>query len=154
MLVVTNRKFHYLLPALVVMGLSGCGGPYDASVEGMVTLDGSPVPSGAVAFIPTGGGPPGYALSDQSGRYEVFTGREAGLPSGEYSVTVVAREEPKEKRTKDGGPPPPGKRLTPAWYGSSTASPLRFTVEPGSNDIQIDLTSEPPHGQQPQRRRS
>lgn len=137
----------------VLATMIGCGGPYDSSVEGVVTLNGDPVASGAVAFIPAGGGPPAYALTDAAGKYEVYTGSEAGLSSGAYGVTVVAREPPKEKQSKLGGPPKPGKQLTPPWYGSSKATPLNFDVKPGSNDIDLELNSDPPPDWNPPRRR-
>ena len=135
------------------VALGGCGGAYDSTVKGVITLDGNPVTAGAVAFIPSSGGSLGYARTDRSGWYEVFTGNELGLPSGEYGVTVVAREAPKETHSKLGGPPPPGARITPPWYGSSKTSPLNYTVEPGSNKIPLDLTSEPPSGWKPPKRK-
>jgi hypothetical protein len=132
---------------LAVVALTGCGGPYDASVAGVVTLDGSVVPTGAISFVPANGGPPAYAIVDQSGKYQVFTGREAGLPSGEYNVTVVARES-STTPSDGGGPPPPGKAITPRWYASLKTSGLTFKVEPGSNNINLELTSTPPAGWQ------
>lgn len=133
--------------------MCGCGGAYDATVEGVVTLDGSPVPSGSISFVPADGGPSAYARSDTSGHYEVYTGSEAGLPPGDYEVTVVAREAPKVKQSKDGGPPPPGKQLTPPWYASSASTPLNFSVQPGSNDVNLELTTDPPPDWNPPKRR-
>ncbi len=151
-----NRWMGSLFLAFACVALGGCGGVYDSTVKGVVTLDGNPVVAGAVAFIPSGGGSLAYARTDQSGRYKVFTGNEVGMPSGQYGVTVVAREAPKETHSKLGGPPPPGKRITPPWYGSSKSSPLNYNVEPGSNVISLELTSEPPPGWNPPkgRRRS
>ena len=148
-----KRRKQNLLLASALAALAGCGGVYDASVEGLVTLDGSPIPAGSVAFIPSSGGSPAYAQSDSSGRYEVYTGKEAGLPPGKYDVTVVARAAPTEKRSKSGGPPPPGKQITPPWYGSSKSSPLNYTVESGSNEIDIALTSVTPADWNPKGRR-
>jgi hypothetical protein len=128
---------------------AGCGGPYDATVSGEVTLDGNSVPSGAVAFVGTGGGASAYAQIDKSGHYEVFTGKEEGLPSGSYSVTVVSREPPASARSESGGPPQPGKPITPAWYQNPSTSGLNFTVEPGDNEIDLALTSTPPPGWKP-----
>ena len=132
--------------SLTLISLAGCGGRHEASVRGVVTLDGNPVSAGAVAFIPAEGGSPAYAQTDSSGRYEVYTGREAGLPPGRYGVTVVAREVPEEAYSADGGPGRPGKRITPTWYGSARTTPLEFTVEPGANKIDLELSSEPPPG--------
>ena len=146
------RWLGSLCMAVACVALGGCGGAYDATVKGVVTLDGNPVTAGAVAFIPSAGGSLGYARTDRAGRYEVFTGNESGLPSGEYGVTVVAREAPKETHSKLGGPSQPGKRITPPWYGSSKSSPLSYTVEPGSNKISLELSSEPPPGWKPPKR--
>ncbi len=133
----------------VLLVAAGCGSAYDATVSGEVTLDGSPVGKGAVAFISTAGGPPAYAQIDASSRYEVFTGKEAGLPPGSYGVTVVSREPPAVERTKLGGPPPPGKSITPEWYQNASTSGLNFTVEPGHNEINLELTTTPPAGWKP-----
>ncbi len=131
----------------IVIGLVGCGGVYDASVQGVVTLDGNPVPTGAISYVPTNGGPQAYALVDQAGNYEVFTGREAGLPPGEYGVTVVSRKS-STTPSAGGGPPPPGEPITPRWYASANTSGLKFNIEPGSNDIDLKLTTQPPAGWQ------
>ncbi len=153
MLVAKRRRVRCLLLALVLAGVGGCGGAFDATVEGVITLDGDPVPAGAIAFIPADGGPLGYARTDSSGNYEVFTGNEAGLQTGQYGVTVVARESPAETHSKLGGPAAPGKRITPPWYGSSRSSPLTYDVVLGSNEIDITLTSEAPADWKPKNRK-
>jgi hypothetical protein len=125
---------------------TGCGGPYDSSVSGLVTLDGNVVPRGTVTYQPVTGGPPALAQIDDSGSYEVWTGREEGLPSGEYAVAVSANEPPTSQTSAKGGPPPPGKAITPVWYRSTETSGLKYTVESGSNEINLELTSTPPAG--------
>lgn len=136
-----------------MVAVAGCGGTYDATVSGVVSLDGNPVPRGTVAFIPAASGPPAFAPIESSGAYTVKTGREAGLPAGEYHVTVTANEAPTTQQSATGGPPPPGKPLTPAWYRSKESSGLKFTVAPGNNEINIELTSQPPAGWNPAGRR-
>ncbi len=124
----------------------GCGGTYDATVSGAVTLDGNQLSRGTVAYHPVSGGPAAYARIGGDGSYSVQTGREEGLPSGEYEVTVVANEPPVEKQSNLGGPPAPGKPITPPWYRTKQSSGLRFTVEAGDNDINLELKSQPPAG--------
>ena len=70
------------------------------------------------------------------------TGREEGLPSGDYDVTVTANEPPAATQNGGGGPPPPGKAITPIRYRSKATSGLSFVVEPGDNEINLKLTSE------------
>jgi hypothetical protein len=137
---------------LLLVNFAGCGGPYDATVTGVVTLDGKVVPRGTVAYQPAAGGPPAYARIEENGSYVVRTGREEGLPSGEYSVTVTANEPPATTQTASGGPPPPGKPITPLWYRTKNTSGLSFTVSPGDNEINLELKSQPPPGWNPRRR--
>jgi hypothetical protein len=141
------------IPLSALIGVVGCGGPYDASVSGVVTLDGNVVPRGTVAFQPVAGGPPAYGPIADDGSYTIRTGREEGLPSGEYAVTVTANELPTVQQTASGGPPPPGKAITPPWYRSKETSGLRFTVESGANGFDLELKSQPPPGWKPAGRR-
>jgi len=133
--------------------VAGCGGPYDASVSGTVTLDGVAVPRGTVSYHPTAPGPAAYARIEEDGSYSVRTGREEGLPSGEYLVTVISSEPPAVSQSAAGGPPPPGRPITPLWYRTTETSGLRFTVQPGHNEINLELTTQPPAGWNPGRRR-
>jgi hypothetical protein len=135
-----------------ILLISGCGESYDSSIEGTVTLNGQVVPAGLVAFHPVSPGPAAYAVIEQDGSYAVRTGREASLPSGEYQVSVVANEPPTIERSAQGGPPPPGKDITPAWYRSKETSGLLFKIEPGSNEINLELTTTPPAGWKPPKR--
>jgi hypothetical protein len=136
----------------LLAGFAGCGGPYDSTVSGVVTLDGKVVPRGTVAYQPSAGGPAAYARIEENGAYVVHTGREEGLPSGEYSVTVTANEPPAVTQTQSGGPPPPGKPITPPWYRTKNTSGLNFTVSPGDNEINLELKTQPPPGWNPRRR--
>jgi hypothetical protein len=138
-----------MLAGSILFTALGCGGAYDASVSGVVTLDGNSVNKGAIAFIPESSGPAAYAQIDSSGEYNVFTGMEAGLPSGDYKVTVVSREPPETTHSKLGGPPAPGKAVTPPWYAMVGSSPLQFQVAPGANEINLELKSTPPPGYKP-----
>lgn len=135
----------------VAAGLTGCGGPYDATVSGVVMLNSTPLSRGTVKFTPEQVGPSAYGLIDSSGSYEIMTGREYGLPSGPYIVTVVANE-PSIPNKELGLPPTPGNLITPPWYRDPRHSPLRYNVEPGTNEINLELSSQPPPGWNPRRR--
>jgi len=141
----------WIAAALLAIGIAGCGGTYDSSVSGTVTLDGNPVPRGTVAFIPVASGPPAFGGIESDGSYSVRTGREDGLPTGEYQVTVIANEPPAVQQSASGGPPPPGKPITPVWYRAKDTSGLKYTVESGDNEINLELTSQPPAGWNPGR---
>ncbi len=133
---------------LAVMGLVclvGCGGPFDATLQGKVTLDGETVPSGMVTFSSAGpDGTSAYAKVSESGEYQVKTGQEYGLNVGDYAVTIVSREKTGTLYGANGGPPPAGKLITPKWYRAPSTSGLNVTVKSGKNNFDIELTSEPP----------
>lgn len=126
--------------------IAGCGGSYQSSAYGTVTLDGKVVPRGNIAFQPLAGGPAAYAQISEDGSYVVQTGREGGLPAGDYLVSVTANEAPAITQGGNGGPPPPGKLITPVWYRSKETSGLKYTVQPGKNVINLELKSQPPAG--------
>jgi hypothetical protein len=130
----------------------GCGSPYDASVSGIATLENAPLTTGTVKFTPEQSGPSGYGSIGTDGSYSIMIGREEGLPSGSYVVTVVANEESIPNKNPS-LPPAPGKPITPLWYRDPATSPLKVTVEAGSNDVPLNLTAVPPPGWKPPRRR-
>jgi hypothetical protein len=133
--------------ALLATSFTGCGGSSnEATLQGVLSLDGAPVPAGSISFVPSAGGAQAYAMSDDSGNFEAYTGREPGLLPGDYKATVVARERPQVNQTASGGPAPAGKAITPRWYASPDTTTLAFNVAPGSNDINLELTTQPPAG--------
>jgi len=150
---VTQKYGLLMVATLTSVAMSGCGGVYDASVSGVVQLDGKPVHRGTVCYNPAGNGPSAYGRIESDGSYFLRTGREEGIPSGQYKVTVVANEPPAEKRSETGGPPPAGKLITPAWYKSAKTSGLDYSIESGSNEINLELTSEPPPDWEPKPKR-
>lgn len=116
---------------------SGCGGK-PSEVSGTVTLDGVPLKRGTVGFAPVGGGMRASGPIESDGSYSLSTNRDAGLEPGEYTVSVVSRE-PGPPATS--GPPMPGPYITPQHYASDATSGLKFTVERGSNTIDLELTA-------------
>lgn len=123
-----------------VLLMSGCGDGYPASATGVVTLDGASVPHGSVTFIPTTRGAGALAKIESDGSFEARTGRRAGLEPGEYVVTIRSREP--SIPDPHGGPPLPGKLITPQRYASSKTSGLKVTIDPGSNTIELELHSD------------
>ncbi|MDC0935991.1 hypothetical protein OAS39_06870 [Pirellulales bacterium] len=130
-----------LLVGIALATTAGCGGKYNASVSGTVTLDGKPLESGTVAFHPKSPGPIGFGTIQSDGSYEVMCGQTAGLNTGEYSVTIVAIEPPPANWDPN-VPPPPGRQLTADKHADPATTDLHFTVGSGSNDIDLQLTSD------------
>src|SRR5689334_13803161 len=108
------------------LGYEGC------EAGGVVTLDGKPLPSGMVTYVPqipeSAGGHPGIASIEGGGRYKLGnaeSGRAKPLRPGQYVVTVVAMDVDRSR-----GKPAP-KLAIPERYADATRSPLRVTLAPG-----------------------
>jgi hypothetical protein len=135
----------------IVFGLAGCRGdsgrPPLGKVTGKVTLNGQPVTSGSVIFTPIAGqggntGQPAIGQIEPDGSYTLTTFNTGdGAILGQHAVTVETRDMSKFT------PPTKGQRikyelpksLTPRKYADPQTTPFRFTVEPGSNTINLDM---------------
>lgn len=126
---------------LLVVLCIGCGGA-ESYVKGQITLDGNVLPEATATFYPVAGGGSAYGTTDDQGNYHLKTGSLAGLASGEYRVVVVALE-PIPKDWPRGQLPPIGKRVSPERYARPETTDLVVNITPGSNVIDLPLTSEP-----------
>jgi len=119
---------------LLVVGLvaaaGGCGSsdrPELGTVEGTVTLDGSPLADAMVLFTPDGPGRTSIGSTAADGRYELVYLRDImGANPGRHTVRITTGSE-EEGRAE---------RL-PARYHEQTE--LEAMVEPGSNTIDFSL---------------
>jgi len=111
-----------------------------ASVRGVVTYNGQPVPKGLVSFqtvAPDGRNATGIIQPDGSYELQTENPRDGAL-LGEYRVSISARDDevlmyiPKK--------PVPPKRLVPEKYENPQTSNLTAIVESGSNTHNFDLT--------------
>jgi len=137
----TSFRWLSILLWLYVAAVGGCNGNLPATVTGQVTLNGTPIPHGAVVFYPIAGGPAVHGQIQSDGRYELRTGTAKGLQVGEYAVTVMHRR----------GQPHMGMTpaqidaldITPTKYRSRESTDLKFTINSGKNEINIPLQSPP-----------
>lgn len=134
--------------ALVLACLSGCGSSDDLpreAVSGKVTLDGKPLASGSIQFLPVGGGDPnnpaisgGATIKD--GAYSIP--RESGLTPNKYTVAITSAQGGADAAA-GGAPGPaqkPAKETIPEKYNKD--STLDAAVKPGGeNTFNFDLTS-------------
>lgn len=131
----TRTRLRLLACGWLALSCAGCGRP-GASVEGTVTLDGSPLPAARVTFHPDSPGPVAYGLSLDDGSYCLKTGaRQSGLAPGGYRVTVFALE------AVAGAEEKVGPLLTPPVYGDPATTPLRCQVDAGLNRVPLALES-------------
>jgi hypothetical protein len=162
-----SRSIYSLfLSGLVLAGIitTGCGPEQldTARVEGVVTLDGEPVPEAEVTFVPVtdGEGMSAVGRTDERGRYRltaVGTGAEsaaagAGTLPGTYyvgvrKVVIDSALSPDLAERMDEYEPPTGRddpqptHIVPQRYNNPRQSGLQKTVEQGENNIPLELTT-------------
>ena len=118
---------------------SGCGKP-GPSVVGTVLLDGDPLPSGRIRFVPVEGtrGPDAGAVIEE-GKYSVGQ----GLTPGKYRVEIHGVKESTLRKERDPILPvyliPAAIEAVPPVY--NTKSRLIQAVEAGVNTLDFDLTT-------------
>ena len=154
--------------ALCAVAFAGCSDGSSMGVEyveGVVTMDGAPVPEATVMFVPVteGQGLSATGMTDENGVYKLTAANLEGetapagggtLP-GEYFVGViksVSADEPmSEEEAFEKGVPyvapssnsvPEMTHVVPVKYNNPKESGIKVTVEAGNNDLPIALTSE------------
>jgi len=134
--------------SVAVLSLSGCGGPATpptARVGGIVTLDGQPLSSGSVRFVPdrskgtTGRMAVGVIGSD--GRFTLTSFKPGdGSLVGFHKVAIICEGEAPPFDPKI--PPPPPKSLIPIRYTDDKTSGITAEVKSGTkHDFEFKLTT-------------
>ena len=137
----TIRRDIYACACLCLIAIAGCGSPLPATVEGTVTLDDEPIPPGAVVFYPVAGGAAVHGRVADDGSFTLTTGTTQGLQPGEYTVTVMCRNgQPSMTMTPE---QIDALDVTPTRYRNRATSDLRYTIEPGKNEITVALSTAP-----------
>jgi len=128
-----------ILAAAVVS--AGCArSAMESEVSGRVTLDGEPMGPGVVVFAPVDGTTnPADGAIQLDGSYFLKTSREVGLPPGRYKASVSVFDQPEVKPGERSMTP--ARLITPQKYSDTKTSGLEYTVEPGENNIDIELMS-------------
>lgn len=132
-----------LLGCGLLVPLAGCGDGM-ARVSGEVLLDGEAVTKTdkvrcQVTLKPASGGPAATGSVDEYGAFRLSVGSSESVPPGEYAASVRVREvTPAANR----GGYPSSRNLSPERFASTSTSGLTYTLEPGSNEITIEIESE------------
>jgi hypothetical protein len=135
-----SRILNVLLMTLGT--LAGCAEDSKiASVHGIVRLDGKPLTSGTVRFVPAAGrAATGTIQSD--GTFSLGTyGESDGALIGTHQVAVVSYEAADAGRPAYEVRTPISKPLVPERYMAVGTSGLTFEVKPGKNEANLDLTT-------------
>jgi hypothetical protein len=150
-----------VLPFLLV-GVGCVGGDKPVKVEGMVTLDGKPLPEAMIVFNPEGGGSPasGVSGSDGSFRLTTFSSGDGAKP-GSYKVTVALakpadadgpqpesgnpqsmidamKKHAEAQKHKPAGPKKPS---LPATYSDLSKTTLKYVIPPPDGKVTLELRS-------------
>ena len=151
----TTSRFGQALALLVLtLAVVGCGKPKPpplAAVEGLVTIDGKPVPMALVTFVPLfegfGGEVIAEGISDDEGRYRLSSPLGPGACVGRHKVTVTDAPSPDDTRDQSVASQRAyeafRKKLTNrpigAAFGSVVDTPLEVevTAEGGSYDLTL-----------------
>jgi hypothetical protein len=133
-----------ILPLILgVSTISGCGEksefPPLGKVNGVIKMDGEPLPNAAVQFQPIQGKRGSYGRTDANGKYTLgYTNDLNGAEVGKHKVFITTEQA--GISNESGGPStPPVKEKLPATYNSE--STLEYEVKAGSNEIDIDTIS-------------
>ena len=142
-----TRRFTWLLVAMVVVGITGCGSQ-TGDISGTVSFDGKKLPSGRISFLCEGGDKPVLMSSITEGYYIV-----KGAPIGPAHVTVETFEVTTTPvPNMIASPLPPDQQhdaaaeaeyvRIPARYGAPAASGLSYAIVSGSQVRDFNLTPE------------
>lgn len=140
-------RIRYAAICTALIFFAGCtggvDGPARGSVEGEVTLDGTPVQNGSIVFIPSSGtsGPSAGGTISQ-GKFSIAQNK--GPVVGKYMVQIRASEKT-GKSVPAGSPFPPGTmidetiEIIPKKY--NTESELEREIVAGNNPFDFQLTT-------------
>lgn len=150
------------LTVAMMLASVGCAAKPSAmkteEVEGVVTLDGQPVPDATVTFVPVqaGNGASATGTTDAEGKYRLTAMASgasgspgAGTLPGEYYVGVMKVSLPAIPTSEEAVGPQGKQRPTsaplthvvPEKYNTPQNSGLKATVKEGKNDIPLTLTT-------------
>ena len=138
---------------IVLLCTLGCGAKSGVvPVKGIVRLDGQPLKSASVQFVPDDAGRDAMAMTDSEGRFvlSTFEPRDGALP-GNYKVVIVplaSAQEPPKAMSPDEAMAAENARAKakpahlgfPEKYTRPDQTPLRQTV-PAAGDVEIELQS-------------
>jgi hypothetical protein len=127
-----------------VLFLAGCGGSdlNLAPVEGIVTLDGKPIPDAAVLFLPDDPtmGPPAAGTTDGEGRFTLITANLPGAAVGSHRV-AISKDQTQVIPTRKGFPIYKTTYTIPPKYAAAESSGLVATVADDVNTIDFKLST-------------
>ncbi len=131
-----RRPLRWAAAILVLAVLqTGCdSSPKLGQVTGVLTMDGEPIKNGSIEFIPSAGGRPSLALTDEHGRYTAYylpnvPGAVPGKHRIRFEIAKAKPGDPGLVRPKGKGRP----------KGEVTLEPSTIEVVAGDNQVDFKL---------------
>jgi hypothetical protein len=152
------KKFYFIAILLILPVFSSCitktyTGPKTYLIDGVITLDGTPLEGADIQFLPKkeGIGETAFGKSVLAGKFKLSSVRgqpEQGAMKGTYAVTVskievVAFSKPKIDPVSGDSITQTSKEILPSIYQDTAKTPLEVTIVEGTNKVQLDLKSQP-----------
>ncbi len=128
------RSLRYLLPVLLVIVTSGCGGQQMATVSGQMLVNGAPMGGFNITFHSVETGLTAFGAAGADGHYHLYQARSKEFPPGDYKVTIVPTAE------IEGVSMP--KVKIPNELTSASTTTLVKTVDPGANVIDLEISAQ------------
>tara|TARA_R110002095_G_C4239429_1_gene238804 strand:- start:1750 stop:2250 length:501 start_codon:yes stop_codon:yes gene_type:complete len=134
----STRQIGRVSFALMLMAIWSCsngsGTPPLGQVDGIVTLDGKPLPAAFIEFIPSQGRV-SWATTDSTGAYHLdYTNSKPGALLGEHKVKISTYVMPSPDSPNSGKP-----ELVPPQYNCKTTLVADVTEE--TNIFNFDLVT-------------
>ena len=124
---------------LALVTISGCGPGNQASVSGMVRVDGEPVESGSIRFEPIDKRGKTAGASIKEGKYEMDAER-GPVPNKTYVIYITGKKATGKMipvESTENVMTPEMVNVVPARYHLSNE--LQEEIKPGHNEIDFDL---------------
>jgi hypothetical protein len=131
----TLRKYLWL--SMMAVLVVGCGQSIKTvPVEGMVVVDGDPVPGLTVQFEPVSGERPSTGFTDQDGRFQLRYNKDIlGVLPGEQQVTFSwSQDEP-------GQEPTVLQAIVLAKHGEDSETPYELDIVGGTRNLVIEINT-------------
>lgn len=136
-----------LLSCLSLGFVLGCGSNYPKTypVNGIVLMDGKPLPDVIVTLLPPTGNP-ATGTTDSNGKFSLstFSQGDGALP-GKYAVSIMPKDPPPmpgdEMSSPGGGQKVKYEAPIPTKYANPTTSQIELTVEAATNNPTIEISS-------------
>lgn len=148
-----NKPYPVFGVIFLALAFVGCNkGPNTQYVEGTVTLDGQPLAGASVTFVPVseGTGETAGGFSDDNGVYRLSSlygqGGKGALAADYVVLVSKSKTVPLAKPIKyDDGTETTetSEQILNPIYRDKTKTPLKFSVKPGRNNINLELLGKP-----------